>query len=39
MTDTVLSIAKSLVGSAVSKVASVAAEKMVLLLGVQKEIW
>nr|ABE02736.1 NBS-LRR type R protein Nbs9-75 [Oryza sativa Japonica Group] len=39
MADTVLSIAKSLVGSAVSKVASVAADKMVLLLGVQKEIW
>uniref|UniRef100_A0A0E0PWI4 Disease resistance protein RPM1 n=1 Tax=Oryza rufipogon TaxID=4529 RepID=A0A0E0PWI4_ORYRU len=38
MTDTVLSIAKSLVGSAVSKVASVAAEKMVLLLGQVRDL-
>nr|ACU64885.1 Nbs10-OM-CC [Oryza minuta] len=39
MAETVLSIAKSLVGSALSKAASVAADKMILLLGVQKEIW
>ena len=36
---TLLSMARSMLGSAVSKAAAAAAEEMSLLMGVQKEIW
>ncbi|CAN6197960.1 unnamed protein product [Urochloa humidicola] len=39
MAETVVSMARVLVGSAVSKAASAAADEASLLLGVQKEIW
>jgi hypothetical protein len=39
MAETVLSMARSLLGSAVSKAAAAASEEMSLLMGVQKEIW
>ncbi|KAF0904423.1 hypothetical protein E2562_034498 [Oryza meyeriana var. granulata] len=38
MAETVLSMARSLVGSAISKAASAAADETSLLLGVQKDI-
>ncbi|TVU13265.1 hypothetical protein EJB05_40801, partial [Eragrostis curvula] len=39
MAETVFSMARSILGSAISKAASAAAEEMSLLMGVQKEIW
>ncbi|TKW21000.2 hypothetical protein SEVIR_4G190400v4 [Setaria viridis] len=39
MLETVLSMARSMLGSAISKAAAAAAEEMSLLIGVQKEIW
>nr|ACU64880.1 Nbs3-OP [Oryza punctata] len=39
MAETVLSMARSLVGSAISKATSAAAHEASLLLGVQKDIW
>ncbi|KAK3128991.1 hypothetical protein QOZ80_6BG0469660 [Eleusine coracana subsp. coracana] len=39
MAETVVSMARALVGTAVSKAASAAADEASLLLGVQKEIW
>ena len=39
MAETVLSMARSMLGSAVSKAAAAASEEMSLLMGVQKEIW
>ncbi|TVU13274.1 hypothetical protein EJB05_40811 [Eragrostis curvula] len=39
MAETSLSIARSILGSAISKAASAATEEMSLLMGVQKEIW
>ncbi|CAL5038096.1 unnamed protein product [Urochloa decumbens] len=39
MAETVLSMARSMLGSAISKAAAAAAEEMSLLMGVQKEIW
>ncbi|BAF19323.2 Os06g0287000 [Oryza sativa Japonica Group] len=39
MAETVLSMARSLVGSAISKAASAAADDTSLLLGVEKDIW
>nr|ABC94598.1 NBS-LRR type R protein, Nbs2-Pi2 [Oryza sativa Indica Group] len=39
MAETVLSMARSLVGSAISKAASAAANETSLLLGVEKDIW
>uniref|UniRef100_A0A0D3GFG4 Uncharacterized protein n=1 Tax=Oryza barthii TaxID=65489 RepID=A0A0D3GFG4_9ORYZ len=39
MAETVLSMARSLVGSAISKAASAAANETNLLLGVEKDIW
>lgn len=39
MAETVVSMARVLVGSAVSKAASAAADEASLLIGVQKEIW
>ncbi|CAD6221632.1 unnamed protein product [Miscanthus lutarioriparius] len=39
MSETVLSMARSMLGSAVSKAAAAASEEMSLLIGVQKEIW
>ncbi|TVU40344.1 hypothetical protein EJB05_13805 [Eragrostis curvula] len=39
MADTVFSMARTILGSAISKAASAAAEEMSLLMGVQKEIW
>ncbi|KAF2926333.1 hypothetical protein DAI22_06g119400 [Oryza sativa Japonica Group] len=39
MAETVLSMARSLVGSAISKAASAAADETSLLLGVEKDIW
>jgi len=39
MADTVLSMARSMVGGAVSKAASAAADEMSLLMGVRKDIW
>ncbi|CAD6221624.1 unnamed protein product [Miscanthus lutarioriparius] len=39
MAETVLSMARSMLGSAVSKAAAAAAQEMSLLMGVQKEIW
>ncbi|XP_006655728.1 putative disease resistance RPP13-like protein 3 [Oryza brachyantha] len=39
MAETVLSMARSMLGSAISKAAAAAGEEMSLLMGVQKEIW
>ncbi|GJN10495.1 hypothetical protein PR202_ga28593 [Eleusine coracana subsp. coracana] len=39
MAETALSVARSILGSAISKAAAAAAEEMSLLMGVQKEIW
>nr|ACU64891.1 Nbs3-OO [Oryza officinalis] len=39
MAETVLSMARSVVGSAISKAASAAADETSLLLGVEKDIW
>ncbi|RCV21278.1 hypothetical protein SETIT_4G126600v2 [Setaria italica] len=39
MAETVLNMARSMLGSAVSKAASIAADEMSLMLGVRKEIW
>ncbi|KAM0893448.1 hypothetical protein ACQ4PT_025070 [Festuca glaucescens] len=39
MADTVLSMARSMVGGALSKAASAAADEMSLLMGVRKDIW
>lgn len=39
MAETILSMAKSMLGSAISKAAAAAAEEISLLMGVQKEIW
>jgi hypothetical protein len=39
MADTVLSMARSMVGGALSKAASAAAAEMSLLMGVRKDIW
>jgi disease resistance protein RPM1 len=39
MTETALSMARSMLGSAVSKAAAAASDEMSLLMGVQKEIW
>uniref|UniRef100_A0ACD5V9X4 Uncharacterized protein n=1 Tax=Avena sativa TaxID=4498 RepID=A0ACD5V9X4_AVESA len=39
MADTVLSMARSMLGGAVSKAASAAADEMSLLMGVRKDIW
>ena len=39
MAETVLSMARSMLGSTVSKAAAAASEEMSLLMGVQKEIW
>ena len=39
MADTVVSMAKSLLGSAISKAATAAAAEMSLLMGVKKDIW
>ncbi|KAK1613825.1 hypothetical protein QYE76_019342 [Lolium multiflorum] len=39
MADTVLSMARSMVGGAVSKAASAVADEMSLLMGVHKDIW
>ncbi|XP_066389251.1 putative disease resistance RPP13-like protein 3 [Miscanthus floridulus] len=39
MAETVLSMARSMLGSAVSKAAAAAAQEMSLLMGVQNEIW
>jgi disease resistance protein RPM1 len=38
-TSTVLSMARSMLGSAISKATAAASEEMSLLMGVQKEIW
>ncbi|TVU40371.1 hypothetical protein EJB05_13834 [Eragrostis curvula] len=39
MAETALSMARSILGSAISKAASAAAEEMSLLMGMKKEIW
>jgi hypothetical protein len=39
MADTVLSMARSMLGGALSKAASAAAAEMSLLMGVRKDIW
>ena len=39
MAATALSLARSILGSAITKAATAAAEEMSLLMGVQKEIW
>jgi disease resistance protein RPM1 len=39
MVDTVLSMARSMVGGALSKAASAAGEEISLLMGVRKDIW
>jgi hypothetical protein len=39
MVDTVLSMARSMVGGAINKAASAAADEMSLLMGVRKDIW
>ncbi|XBI34408.1 hypothetical protein VPH35_120219 [Triticum aestivum] len=39
MAETVLSMARSMLGGAISKAASAAAEEMSLLMGVRKDIW
>lgn len=39
MAETALSIATSVLGTAIGKAATAAAEKMSMLMGVQKEIW
>jgi hypothetical protein len=39
MAGTVLSMAKSTMGSVISKAAAAAAEEMSLMIGVQKEMW
>lgn len=39
MAETILSMAKSMLGSAISKAAAAATEEISLLMGVQKEIW
>jgi disease resistance protein RPM1 len=39
MAETALSLAKSILGSAISKVASAASTEISLLMGVQKEMW
>uniref|UniRef100_A0A0D9WL79 Disease resistance N-terminal domain-containing protein n=1 Tax=Leersia perrieri TaxID=77586 RepID=A0A0D9WL79_9ORYZ len=39
MAETVLSMARSMLGSAISKASAAAGEEMSLLMGVQKEIW
>ena len=39
MAETVLSMARSMLGGAISKAASAAADEMSLLMGVRKDIW